>query len=82
MSRKFEKIFMYSLAGCVMILLFIMLYIVIFVPIPKENEKLVYMAFGVALGWGTIIIGYFFASSIGSARKEEMLNEQRNKPMT
>ena len=64
---------MYTLAGLVMILLFISLYVIFFIPIPVENKELAYMGFGLAMGWGTLVLNYFFGSTKGSADKNEMI---------
>lgn len=73
--NKGKEIFMYVLAAFVMLLLFGSLGMILTKSIPEGNKDLVYMAFGLALGWGTMIMSYFFGSSKGSADKNEMLKK-------
>ena len=64
---------MYTLAAFVMLLLFGSLGIILTRTIPTDNKDLAYMALGLALGWGTMIISYFFGSSKGSADKTDIM---------
>jgi len=78
MNKKVKDIFMYALAGLIMLLLFLFVVVLIFRPIPVENKELLYLATGLVLGWGTSIIGYFFGSSKGSADKtDQMMNNAK-----
>jgi hypothetical protein len=68
-----KEVFMYVLAAIVMLLLFTSIAFILIIEIPGGNKDLAYMAFGLALGWGSMVISYFFGSSKGSADKTEML---------
>ena len=74
--EKAKDIFMYSLAALTMALLFSTIYLILTKSIPSENEKMAYMAVGLALGWGTMIMSYFYGSSKGSADKSTAMNKQ------
>ncbi len=79
MNKKVKDIFMYALAGLIMLLLFLFVVVLIFRPIPSVNKELLYLATGLVLGWGTSIIGYFFGSSKGSADKtDQMMNQTKS----
>ena len=43
------------------------------VPVPPENQRLADVAFGVVLGWGTMIVMFHFGSSQGSKDKTEQI---------
>ena len=73
MNKASKDVFMYTLAGLVMVLLFGSLYVIFFIPIPMENKELAYMGFGLAMGWGTLVLNYFFGSTKGSSEKTEMI---------
>jgi hypothetical protein len=72
--KNAKDIFMYSLAALIILLLFLSLYFILTKSVPQENRDLAYMSFGLALGWGTMVISYFFGSSKGSADKNEMMH--------
>jgi len=74
--KNAKDVFMYTLAAVIMILLFASIYFILTKTIPTENKDLAYMALGLALGWGTMVISYFFGSSKGSADKSEMMNQK------
>jgi hypothetical protein len=73
-----KDIFMYALAGLTMALLFTCLYLILFHAIPADNKDLAYMGLGLAFGWGTMIISYFFGSSKSSADKSETIDKKLN----
>jgi hypothetical protein len=73
-----KDIFMYCLAGMVVLLIFAVIGILMFRTTPTENSELLYTALGLALGWGTAVIQYFFGSSKGSADKTEMMQNNSN----
>lgn len=76
MTKDTKEIIQYSFGGIIIILLFIIVALLIFKDIPKENKDVLNIGIGVVLGWGTMIVAYFFGSSKGSADKNEMLNQK------
>jgi len=56
-------------AGCIAALFF-------FVP-PSDNKDLLLLLLGVLTGGAKDVLGYFFGSSAGSARKTEMMGEPK-----
>ena len=47
-----------------------------FFEVPERNERLADVAFGIVLGWGTMIVMFHFGSSQGSKDKTERLARQ------
>jgi len=76
--KNAKDIFMYILAAFVMVLLFTTIGIILTKSIPQENKDLAYMSLGLALGWGTMVMSYFFGSSKGSADKNELIHRKQN----
>jgi hypothetical protein len=76
--KDMKEIFMYILAGVVILMIFAVVGVLMFRTTPTENSELLYTALGLALGWGTTVIQYFFGSSKSSADKTELLNESNN----
>lgn len=74
--RLAKDVFMYSLAGVTMALLFTCLYLILFHEIPAPNKDLAYMGLGLAFGWGTMIVSYFFGSSKSSSDKNDIIDRQ------
>ena len=46
-----------------------------YVEVPDNNQRIVDIALGIFLGWGGHVLGFFFGSSEGSARKTELLSK-------
>lgn len=80
MNTNSKEIFMYGLAAAVVLLVFAVIAVLMFRVTPPENSELLYTAIGLALGWGTNVIGYFFGSSKSSADKNEIIDNQNNPP--
>ena len=78
MNTNSKEIFMYGLAAAVVLLVFAVIAVLMFRVTPPENSELLYTAIGLALGWGTNVIGYFFGSSKSSADKNEIIDNQNN----
>lgn len=72
-----KGLLMYSLAGAFVIGFFILLGILTFKEIPKENSGLLNMVIGALLGIVSTIVSYFFGSSKGSADKTSMISTNK-----
>ncbi len=52
-----------------------------FVTVPESNQRLADVAFGVVLGWGTMIVMFHFGSSQGSKDKTaQMIKRPTGQP--
>lgn len=69
---KTKEIFMYSFAALVVIGFFAVLFYMIKAGIYETSINLIV---GALIGAFTIIVGYFFGSSKGSADKNEMIKK-------
>lgn len=79
MKKQTKELFMYIFAAVIMAFLFGFLILIAVQAIPPENEKLVYTSAGVAFGWGSAIVFFFFGSSKSSSDKTEMMNDNVQK---
>jgi len=65
----------YILAWFVVLGFYVLTYILMIRPIPKDSNQVIFMLFGtIATGFGTVL-GYFFGSSQSSHEKDEMIKE-------
>lgn len=77
--KVMKELYMYVLGGIVIILSFLMGYLLATHEIPAANKDVVMVSVGIILGWGSLVVGYFFASSKSSADKSDAINEQLKK---
>lgn len=70
---KGRNAFMYALGGVITILFFGTLGLAMFNPIPETNKDLVNIMLGFTGSAFSLVVGYFFGSSKGSADKSEMM---------
>jgi uncharacterized membrane protein len=71
--KKAKDIFMYSFAAVVMAMLVLFMYILIFKELPEKNRDIIYLLSGIAFGWGSMIVGYFFSTSKSSQDKSDTI---------
>lgn len=64
---------MYALGGLIAFAFFGLLGLLIFKAVPETNKDLLTTAMGVLFGAFTGVVGYFYGSSLGSARKTEIM---------
>ena len=74
-----KEIYMYLLGAFVVALCFFLAYLLIFTAVPESNQGIVNVAFGLVLGWGGAVVGYFFGTSKSSNDKTKIL-ANGNKP--
>lgn len=70
---KIKEVYMYLLGAVVITLCFFLAYLLIFTPIPDNNRDIITVAFGLILGWGGAVVGYFYGSSKSSSDKTKLL---------
>ena len=75
---KLNKIAMYILGVLIIVGFFALLVILIFKPIPENNSEVLNLAIGSLLSSFSMVVGYFYGSSAGSAQKTELMNNNKN----
>jgi len=75
MKDWIKEVYMYILGAFVVALCFVLTYLLIMVAIPAENQNIVTVAYGIVLGWGGLIVGYFFGTSKSSNEKTKIMAE-------
>lgn len=80
MNPRTKEIYMYILGALVVLSFFLLLGILIFKPIPIENDKVLTLAIGALIGHTATIVGYYFGSSKGSSDKTQLLSKPEDKP--
>lgn len=73
MKETIKEIYMYLLGAVVVALCFFLAYLLIFSPIPETNKDIITVAFGLILGWGGAVVGYFFGTSKSSNDKTKII---------
>jgi hypothetical protein len=77
-----NDIFKYILGGLVVLGFFILLYLLVSKTVPMENKDLLNLVVGALIGSFASVVGYFFGSSAGSARKDDIIAKQNEIPPT
>lgn len=68
---KFSKRFIYYYASAVTLMAFAIIFLLFFISIPDNNQRILDMSFGVVIGTGLVgIFQFFFGSSTGSKQKD------------
>jgi uncharacterized protein YacL len=73
---KSKEIFQYILGALIVIGFFALLILLVLAQVPTENKDLLNLVVGSLIGVFTSVVGYYFGSSIGSAKKDEMIRKQ------
>ncbi len=73
---KAKEIFQYILGTLIVIGFFALLILLVLAQVPTENKDLLNLVVGSLIGVFTSVVGYYFGSSIGSAKKDEMIRKQ------
>lgn len=63
----------YILGSIITVGFFILLGLLIFRPIPQGNNEILYLAVGALISAFSLVVGYYFGSSAGSAEKTDLL---------
>lgn len=68
---------MYVLGALITVGFFALLVLLLFKPIPENNNEVLYLAIGSLLSSFSMVVGYFYGSSAGSAQKTELMNNNK-----
>lgn len=71
-----KKVILYF-AGAILSVVFIMVALIIFAPIPVTGQEHAKYALAFLLGVASTIISYFWGSSKGSADKTDLMGDKR-----
>jgi len=72
--KTVKDIFQYALGALIVIGFFVLLYLLVSKTVPDVNKDLLNLIVGALIGSFSTIVGYFFGSSAGSARKDEIIS--------
>lgn len=73
MDNKTKDIFQYSLGTIIVVGFFTLLIVLVYKEIPIKNNDILNLVVGSLIGSFATIVGYFFGSSSGSAKKDETI---------
>ena len=71
-----KELYMYVLGAIIVLCAFFLGYLLATNEIPGGNKDVVMVSVGVILGWGSMVVGYFFGSSKSSSDKNELLSNK------
>lgn len=77
---KPKDIFQYSLGALVVAGFFMLLTLLVLSAVPDENMDLLNLVVGSLIGSFATVVGYFYGSSAGSARKDEIMSAKKTQP--
>ena len=71
--NKGKEIYMYVLGALIILSFFVVIGLLIFQPIPDQNNEVLYLVIGADIGFAGAVVNYFYGSSKGSADKTEIM---------
>jgi hypothetical protein len=74
---KPKDLFQYILGALIVIGFFALLYLLVKSAIPEPNKDLLNLVVGALIASFSMVVGYFYGSSAGSAAKNEMLTGKK-----
>jgi heme O synthase-like polyprenyltransferase len=74
---KGNDLFKYILGGLIVIGFFVLLYLLVMSEIPEKNKDLLNLVVGALIGSFASVVGYYFGSSAGSAKKDDLLQKKQ-----
>ncbi|HPB25620.1 MAG TPA: hypothetical protein PLB59_07990 [Bacteroidales bacterium] len=76
MKNSIKDIFQYILGALVVIGFFVLMIVLTFKGIPSENKETFTLVVGALLTAFSIVVGYFYGSSLGSSKKNDLINKK------
>jgi len=77
MKYKEKEIFQYILGALIVAGFFALLILLVLSAVPTENKDLLNLVVGSLIGSFSGIVSYFFGSSLGSSKKDELLENEK-----
>lgn len=74
---KYKEIFQYILGALIVSGFFALLILLVLSAVPSENKDLLNLVVGSLIGSFSGIVSYFFGSSLGSSKKDELLKNEK-----
>lgn len=74
---KNKEIFQYILGALIVSGFFALLILLVLSAVPSENKDLLNLVVGALIGSFSSIVSYFFGSSLGSSKKDELLKNEK-----
>lgn len=71
---KTRNVLMYVLGALITLAFFGLLGMLVLYPIPEKNSQVLTLTIGALITSFSMVVGYFYGSSKGSADKTELLN--------
>ncbi len=78
MKQNLKEAYQYLLATIIVLGIIWLFSQVLITEIPANNQKIIDVLSGSFVSAFTLVIGYFFGSSMGSSRKTEIMENQKN----
>ena len=72
-----KEFYMYLLGAVIIVCAFFLGYLLATNEIPAGNKDVVMVSVGVILGWGSMVVSYFYGSSKSSADKTEIMSDKK-----
>ena len=79
MKNSTKEIYQYVLGSIIVVGIIIIIALLINNEIPADNKDALNLVIGAIIGAFLTVVGYFFGSSLGSAKKNDLINGG-NKP--
>jgi hypothetical protein len=73
---KAKEIFQYILGALIVLGFFALLITLVFSAIPDANKDVLNLVVGALIGVFTTVVGYFYGSSLGSSKKDDLMRKQ------
>ena len=74
---KYKEIFQYILGALIVAGFFALLILLVLSAVPADNKDLLNLVVGSLIGSFSGIVSYFFGSSLGSSKKDELLKNEK-----
>ena len=76
MKNSIKEVLQYILGGLIVIGFFVLMIVLTYKGIPHENKETFTLVVGALLTAFSIVVGYFYGSSLGSSKKNDILNKK------